>query len=149
VAQAGGNIRFAWRGHLTLASVGAPPPLIFLEAKRSLSFCAHASSGAIAPRGRAHASAPAIAGEGDHWSSRSERTVVEGALAVLLRCCCRGMTAVTLFVHLFAQENSFGRASFHCPVVFIQVSLPPAPLPPPFGWSPFPAVAGQDAECGG
>ena len=24
-------------------------------------------------------SAPAIAGEGDHWSSRSERTVVEGA----------------------------------------------------------------------
>ena len=35
VAQAGGNIRFAWRGHLTLASVGAPPPLIFLEAKNS------------------------------------------------------------------------------------------------------------------
>jgi hypothetical protein len=43
-----GNIRFAWRGHLTLASVGAPPPLIFLEVKGSLSFCAHASSGAIA-----------------------------------------------------------------------------------------------------
>jgi len=35
VAQAGGNIRFAWRGHLTLASVGAPPPLIFLEANLS------------------------------------------------------------------------------------------------------------------
>jgi hypothetical protein len=32
-------------------------------------------------------SATAIAGEGDHWSSRSERTVVEGALAVPLRCC--------------------------------------------------------------
>jgi hypothetical protein len=31
-------------------------------------------------------SAPAIAGEGDHWSSRSERTVVEGAPDSPLRC---------------------------------------------------------------
>ena len=31
-------------------------------------------------------SAPAIAGEGDHWSSRSERTVVEGAQDSKLRC---------------------------------------------------------------
>jgi hypothetical protein len=34
-------------------------------------------------------SAPAIAGEGDHWSSRSERTVVEGAPDSELRCRCR------------------------------------------------------------
>jgi hypothetical protein len=29
---------------------------------------------------------PREAGEGDHWSSRSERTVVEGAPDVELRC---------------------------------------------------------------
>jgi len=34
-------------------------------------------------------SAPAIAGEGDHWSSRSERTVVEGAQDQTLRYRCR------------------------------------------------------------
>jgi hypothetical protein len=33
-----------------------------------------------------HSSAPAIAGEGDHWSSRSERTVVEGAPDSQLGC---------------------------------------------------------------
>src|SRR5580704_1068237 len=41
-----------------------------------------AGTGALAP------SAPAIAGEGDHWSSRSERTVVEGAQDAELRCRC-------------------------------------------------------------
>jgi hypothetical protein len=45
-------------------------------------------------------SAPAIAGEGDHWSSRSERTVVEGALAVTSRCRRRRMPAVRV---LFAS----------------------------------------------
>src|SRR5580704_11597865 len=30
---------------------------------------------------------PREAGEGDHWSSRSERTVVEGAPGPPLRCC--------------------------------------------------------------
>ena len=34
-------------------------------------------------------SAPATAGEGDHWSSRSERTVVEGAPDAELRFRCR------------------------------------------------------------
>jgi hypothetical protein len=34
-------------------------------------------------------SAPAIAGEGDHWSSHSERTVVEGAPGVELRFRCK------------------------------------------------------------
>jgi hypothetical protein len=34
-------------------------------------------------------SAPAKAGEGDHWSSRSERTVVEGAQDSTLRYRCR------------------------------------------------------------
>ena len=34
-------------------------------------------------------SATAIAGEGDHWSSRSERTVVEGAPDAELRFRCR------------------------------------------------------------
>ena len=34
-------------------------------------------------------SAPATAGEGDHWSSRSERTVVEGAPELELRFLCK------------------------------------------------------------
>ena len=42
-----------------------------------------ARTGSLAP------SAPALAGEGDHWSSRSERTVVEGAQEAELRCRCR------------------------------------------------------------
>jgi hypothetical protein len=33
------------------------------------------------------------AGEGDHWSSRSERTVVEGAQDSELRCRCRTVKA--------------------------------------------------------
>ena len=61
-------------------------PSFYLEAKHQwLSFLLQ-NSGADASRGRERASAPAIAGEGDHWSSRSERTVVEGALAAPLRC---------------------------------------------------------------
>jgi hypothetical protein len=43
-----------------------------------------ARTGSLAP------SAPAIAGEGDHWSSRSERTVVEGARDST--CCWRCKT---------------------------------------------------------
>jgi hypothetical protein len=41
-------------------------------------------------------SATAKAGEGDHWSSRSERTVVEGAHDSELRCGCKKMTATKL-----------------------------------------------------
>ena len=42
------------------------------------------------PTRREHASPfrPALAGEGDHWSSRSERTVVEGAPDAELRFRC-------------------------------------------------------------
>jgi len=36
---------------------------------------------------------PREAGEGDHWSSRSERTVVEGAQDSPLRCRCRSLKA--------------------------------------------------------
>jgi hypothetical protein len=56
---------------------------------------------------RTRSSATAIAGEGDHWNSRSERTVVERALAVTLRCRCREMTAIGFFCSLFAQEKRF------------------------------------------
>ena len=40
---------------------------------------------------------PREAGEGDHWSSRSERTVVEGAPDSQLRYRRREITAATLF----------------------------------------------------
>jgi hypothetical protein len=40
-------------------------------------------------RARVRPSAPATAGEGGHWSSRSERTVVEGARDAELRCRCK------------------------------------------------------------
>ena len=44
--------------------------------------------GCVARTGSLASSAPAIGGDGDHWSSRSERTVVEGAPGVELRCRC-------------------------------------------------------------
>jgi hypothetical protein len=47
--------------------------------------------------GRATTFRPREAGEGDHWSSRSERTVVEGAPDSQLRCRCRTMTAMKCF----------------------------------------------------
>jgi hypothetical protein len=86
----------AWRGQFfSLRLPALRLPSFYLEAKQQwLSFLLQ-HSGADAPRGRAHASATAIAGEGDHWSSRSERTVVEGALAVTSRCRCRTRTAIS------------------------------------------------------
>ena len=68
---------------------GAPPPLIFLEAKDSWLWSANLGRGCVARMRSLAPSAPAIAGEGDHWSSRSERTVVEGAPDSELRYRCR------------------------------------------------------------
>ena len=80
----------AWRG-LTgqLRLFGAPPPLIFLEAKASWLWLAKLGRGCVARTRLLAPSAPAIAGEGGHWSSRSERTVVEGAQDSKLRYRCR------------------------------------------------------------
>jgi len=56
-------------------------PSFYLEAKQQwLSFLLKNSGAQRAARTRL-LSAPAKRGRGDHWSSRSERTVVEGALA--------------------------------------------------------------------
>ena len=51
---------------------------------------------------------------------------------------------------MFDQEKYFGRASFQCAVVCIQISPSPAPPPPPCcaGWSPSPAGAGRMREKG-
>ena len=46
-----------------------------------------------------------IAGEGDHWSSCSERTVVEGAQDSELRCRCRRITTAEL-IRLTRKETS-------------------------------------------
>jgi hypothetical protein len=60
--------------------------LLFFEAMRIRSF-GWQTSGAGALRERERFSfRPREAGEGDHWSSRSERTVGEGAQDSKLRC---------------------------------------------------------------
>ena len=76
------------RSIFQFAPSGAPPPLILFGGESSVAFVLAAKLGCsrIARTGSLAPSAPAAAGEGDHWSSRSERTVVEGALAVTRRC---------------------------------------------------------------
>src|SRR5579862_1523849 len=84
------------------AFAGVPPPLLFMREDKSKwrvvdreerfsQFATGPTRNSDADRvARALAlSAPAIAGEGDHWSSRSERTVVEGARDAELRFRCR------------------------------------------------------------
>src|ERR1700730_10120571 len=74
------------------AFAGVPPPLSFLREDKSkwrvVDREERFSQFATGPARNSDAdrvvrtlalSAPALAGEGDHWSSRSERTVVEGA----------------------------------------------------------------------
>jgi hypothetical protein len=81
-------------------------------------------------------SAPAKAGEGDHWSSRSERTVVEGAQDAALRCRCRkSLCTRDERTCLEITKDSCG-------------ALSPAPPPPPCfaGWSPSPAIAVADGD---
>jgi hypothetical protein len=79
---------------------------------------------------------PREAGEGDRWSSRSERTVVEGAPDAQLRFRCRTILFAgrSELANMIAHhEDSCGASS-------------PAPPPPPCfaGWSPSPAIAGAD-----
>src|ERR1700693_1046863 len=73
----------------SFAPFGALPPLIFLEANASWLWSTKLGYGRIARTRSLAPSAPAKAGEGDHWSSRSERAVVEGAPDSELRCWCR------------------------------------------------------------
>jgi hypothetical protein len=70
----------AEHGHGRCAFSALRLPLFFSEAKVSRLRSAKLGCGCIARTGSLAPSAPAKAGEGDHWSSRSERTVVEGAL---------------------------------------------------------------------
>src|SRR5580704_6899425 len=61
----------------------------YLEAVTSLAFVRKTRMRMHRENEIAFLSAPAIAGEGDHWSSRGERTVVEGAQASTRRYRCR------------------------------------------------------------
>ena len=61
-------------------------PLILFGGETSVAFVLAAKLGRGCVARMRLLSATAIAGEGDHWSSRSERTVVEGALAVTWHC---------------------------------------------------------------
>jgi hypothetical protein len=98
---------------------------------------------AVVTREREPFSAPAIAGEGDHWSSRSERTVVEGARDSELRCRCKGMTAMKLLRSSVGKNRANLKSAYD---VDSCAALRSAPPPPPCfaGWSPSPAVAVAD-----
>jgi hypothetical protein len=61
----------------------------YLEAATVLAFVRNTRMRMHRENEIAFPSAPASAGEGDHWSSRSERTVVEGAQDSTLRYRCR------------------------------------------------------------
>ncbi len=76
-------------------------------------------------------SAPAIAGEGDHWSSRSERTVVEGAPASELRYRCREFSS---------HEEASERKCLDVPKNSCG-ALSPAPPPPPLRGGPPPPLS--------
>ena len=140
----------AWRGPTgQLRLFGAPPPLIFLEAKASWLWSAKLGRRCVARMRALAPSAPAIAGEGDHWSSRSERTVVEGALDSKLRCRCRS-----------SLRMKSERAKMLDITKTLAARCSPAPPPPPLrggpppryrggGWQrrrprPSPAIAGAD-----
>jgi hypothetical protein len=87
------------------------------------------------------------AGEGDHWSSRSERTVVEGAHDSKLRCWFKKLAAMKL-LRTRVEEKRAGLKSA-CYVDSCVASLPAPPPPPCFaGWSPSPATAvAEEGRC--
>ena len=62
--------------------------LHFFEAKEFVALVGKPRARVRRANEGAFLSAPALAGEGDHWSSRSERTVVEGAPDAELRFRC-------------------------------------------------------------
>jgi hypothetical protein len=67
--------------------------LHFFEAKRIRGFGRQTSGAMHRENASARSFRPREAGEGDHWSSRSERTVVEGAPDSQLHCCRRTFEA--------------------------------------------------------
>jgi hypothetical protein len=77
--------RVAWP-HGTVAPIGAPPPFILFGGSNILGVVRKTRVQKVHRENEiAFLSAPAKAGEGDHWSSRSARTVVEGAVVPLPR----------------------------------------------------------------
>ena len=65
----------AWRGPTgQLRLFGAPPPLIFWRQKNLGFGSAKLGRGCVARTRALAPSAPALAGEGDHWSWRNEQT---------------------------------------------------------------------------
>jgi hypothetical protein len=86
-------------------------------------------------------SAPAIAGEGDHWSSRSERTEVEGAPDSQLRCRYIESTSTTLFRFTRKETGKLDGSARRQLSCNVEAS---APSTTPSGWSPSPAIAVAD-----
>src|ERR1700684_2080547 len=83
--------------------------------------------------GSARPSAPATAGEGDHWSSRSERNVVEGAPDSRLRFRCERFSSQEEASENVWTSRRLLRRVESC-----------APSTTPSGWSPSPAIAVVD-----
>jgi hypothetical protein len=80
---------FVWCGPFDLRLPALRLPSFYLEAKHQwLSFLLQ-NSGAKGAARTMTLIRPRDSGGGDHWSSRSERTVVEGAHDSKFRCRCR------------------------------------------------------------
>jgi hypothetical protein len=86
------------------------------------------SSGAMASRERWRFFRPRDSGGGDHWSSRSERTVVEGAQDAQLRCRCKKNGAMKLLLSRVKEKRAHLKSAYD---VDSCVALTPAPPPPP------------------
>ena len=87
---------------------------------------------------------PREAGEGDHWSSRSERTVVEGAPDSQLRYRCKRISAAEL-LHLRLERNEQAQCQRPTATFVQRRSL--RPLHHPFGAVPLPRYRGGGWKC--
>jgi hypothetical protein len=90
VARTGGDICSCGAANSICAfRRSASPHFIWRRHSSGFRSCCKTRARMRRENGDARTFRPREAGEGDHWSSRSERTVVEGAHDSQLRCRCR------------------------------------------------------------
>ena len=88
----------------SFAPFGALPPLIFW--RRKIGGFGRHNSGAAASRERDCFPPSAQRGRVDHWSSRSERTVVEGAPDAELRCRLQTVSLQKRRANMFGHDET-------------------------------------------
>jgi hypothetical protein len=140
-AQMDGNIRCVARPHGTVAPFRRSASPYFLEAKAWWLWSAKLGRGCVAGMRTRAPSAPAIAGEGDHWSSRSERTVVEGAQDSELRCRCWTVKADKIESLGTSNDSSSSKSVLNLALSKLRCCL--RPLHRPSGGPPPPLSRGR------